>query len=134
MTARPIPRTQPRPRVRVIAGSGRNRPRIAPWLLFTLLAVLTFFALIYSRTVLSDAAFRLEEVEQRIAEEQVRYQQLRLEIARLQSPERIDPLARQLGLVLPDEVRTLEVPGLAVTDEGAEEHWANVKSILTASP
>lgn len=134
MTARPLPRTQNRPRIRVIAGHARRRPRIAPWLLFTLLAVVTFFALIYSRTVLSDSAFRLEEVEQRITEEQVSYQQLRLEIARLQSPERVDPLARQLGLVLPHEVRTLEVPGATVAEPGAEEHWAEVKSILTATP
>lgn len=134
MTARPIPRAQPRPRIRVIKGSGHRVPRIAPWVMFTMLAVVTFFSLIYSRTVLNDSAFRLDEVEQRIAEEQAEYQQLRLEIARLQSPERIDPRARMLGLVLPDEVRTLEVAGVATSEEGGDERWAIVKSILTASP
>ncbi len=134
MTARPAPRPGPRPRIRVITGRGRARPRIAPWLLFTLLAIVAFFALIYSRVALNDAAFRLDEVERRILQEEAEYQQLRLEVARLQSPERIVPLAEQLGLVLPAEVRTLEVVGVVGSGGGGEERWAEVKSILTASP
>ena len=134
MTARLAPSRQPRTQIRVIAGRARQPMRIAPWLLFTALVIFVFFALIYSRTTLSDSAFRLEEVESQITQEEVLYQQLRLEVARLQSPERIVPLAEQIGLVLPSQVRTVEAPGVNGAAGGAEARWAEVKSILTASP
>jgi cell division protein FtsL len=107
---------------------------MAPWLLFTALVIFVFFALIYSRTILSDSAFRLEEVESQIAQEEAVYQQLRLEVARLQSPGRIVPLAEQIGLVLPNQVRTVEAAGVTGSEGGAEARWVEVKSILTASP
>lgn len=108
--------------------------RIAPWFLFTALVIFVFFALIYSRTALSDSAFQLKEVEAQIAQEQATFQRLRLEVARLQSPERVVPLADEIGLVLPNQVRTVQATGVTGTEGGAEEHWAEVKSILTASP
>ena len=134
MTAGLAPVPQRRTPIRVIPGRGIQPLRIAPWLLFTALVVFIFFALIYSRTALSDSAFRLKEVEAQIAQEEATFQQLRLEVARLQSPERIGPLAEGIGLVLPDQVRTVEAVGVASLEGGAEAHWAEVKSILTASP
>lgn len=134
MTARLAPAPQPRPQIRVIPGRGRQTLRMTPWLLFTALVVFIFFALIYSRTTLSDSAIRLEEVESQIVQQQAAYQQLRLEVARLQSPERIVPLAEDIGLVLPDQVRTVEAAGVTGSEGGAEVRWAEVKSILTASP
>lgn len=134
MTARLAPVPRRRPAIRVIPGRGIQPLRIAPWLLFTTLVVFVFFALIYSRTTLSDSAFRLKEVEAQIAQEEATFQQLRLEVARLQSPERIGPLAGGIGLVLPDQVRTVEAEGVSGSEDGAEAHWAEVKSILTASP
>jgi cell division protein FtsL len=120
--------------MRVVAGHGVQPLRIAPWLLFTALVVFIFFALIYSRTALSDSAFQLKEVEAQIAQEEATFQRLRLEVARLQSPERVVPLAEEIGLVLPNQVRTVQAAGVAGPDGGAEERWAEVKSILTASP
>lgn len=134
MTARPAPVPQQRPHIRVVAGRGIQPLRMAPWLLFTALVIFIFFALIYSRTTLSDSAFRLEEVEAQIAQEQATFQQMRLEVARLQSPERIVPLAQEIGLVLPDQVRTVEAAGVTGSEGGAEARWAEMKSILTASP
>lgn len=134
MTARPIPVPRRRPDIRVITGRGTKPLRMAPWLLFTALVIFVFFALIYSRTTLSDSAFRLTEVEAQIAQEEAAYQQTRLEVARLQSPERIVPLAGELGLVLPDQVRTVQAAGVTGSQGGAEARWAEVKSILTASP
>jgi cell division protein FtsL len=107
---------------------------MAPWLLFTVLVVFVFFALIYSRTALSGSAFDLKEVDAQIAQEAATFDKLRLEVARLQSPERIVPLAEEIGLVLPDQVRTVEAAGVTGSDGGAEARWAEVKSILTASP
>ncbi|HKZ28887.1 MAG TPA: hypothetical protein VJ482_04510 [Acidimicrobiia bacterium] len=134
MTARLAPVPQQQHRIRVIPGRGIQPLRLAPWLLFTALVIFVFFALIYSRTILSDSAFRLREVEAQISQEQATYQQLRLEVARLQSPERIVPLAEGIGLVLPNEVRTIEVARVTGFEGGAEARWAEVKSILTASP
>ncbi len=134
MTARLAPNRQPRPQIRVIPGRAVRPMRMAPWLLFTILVVFIFFALIYSRTTLSQSAFRLDAVEEEIAEQEAAYQQQRLEVARLQSPERIVPLAEQIGLVLPSEVRTVEADGVSGTEGDAEARWAEVKSILTASP
>ena len=134
MTARPAPALQRRPQMRVVPGRGVRPLRMAPWLLFTILVVFVFFALIYSRTALSDSAFHLREVEALITQEEATFQQLRLEVARLQSPERVVPLAEQIGLVLPDQVRTVEATGVTGSGGGAEARWAEVKSILTASP
>ena len=134
MTARPVPVPRRIPHIRVVPGRGIRPLRLAPWLLFTVLVIFIFFALIYSRTVLSDSAFRLTEVEAQIVQEEADYQQLRLEVARLQSPERIVPLAEDIGLVLPDQVRTVEAIGVTGSEGGAEVRWAEVKSILTASP
>ena len=134
MTARPAPAARPRPQIRVLPGRGVQPLRLAPWLLFTVLVVFVFFALIYSRTALSESAFRLKEVDAQIAQAEATFQQMRLEVARLQSPERIVPLAEEIGLVLPDQVRTVEAAGVAGSDGGAEARWAEVKSILTASP
>lgn len=134
MTARPAPLTQTRPQIRVVPGRGIQPLRMAPWLLFTVLVIFVFFALIYSRTALSDSAFRLKEVDAQIAQQEATYQQLRLEVARLQSPERIVPLAEEIGLVLPSQVRTVEAAGVTGSEGGAEARWAEVKSILTASP
>ena len=134
MTARLAPVRRPRPHIRVIPGRAVQPLRMAPWLLFTALVIFVFFALIYSRTTLSDSAFDLDKVESQIAQEEAAYQQLRLEVARLQSPERIVPLAEQIGLVLPTQVRTVEAAGVTGSESGAEARWAEVKSILTASP
>jgi cell division protein FtsL len=120
--------------MRVVMGRGIQPLRIAPWLLFTALVLFIFFALIYSRTALSDSAFDLKKVEAQIVQEQATFQQLRLEVARLQSPERVVPLAEEIGLVLPSQVRTVQASGVSGPEGGAEERWAEVKSILTASP
>lgn len=134
MTARLAPAAQQRTQIRVIRGRGVQPLRMAPWLLFTVLVVFVFFALIYSRTALSGSAFDLKEVDAQIAQEAATFDKLRLEVARLQSPERIVPLAEEIGLVLPDQVRTVEATGVTGSDGGAEARWAEVKSILTASP
>lgn len=134
MTARTAPALDRSRQIRVITGRGIQRRGIAPWLLFTALAIFAFFSLIYSRTTLNDSAFQLEEIQTQTVDAQAEYQRLRLEVARLQSPKRILPLAEELGLVLPQQVRVVEAPGVGGSETGADERWAEVKSILTASP
>ncbi len=103
-------------------------------MVFTLAALCAFFGLIYSRTALDRSAFDLQEIQAQVAAEQARYQELRLEVARLNAPSRIGPLASELGLVFPPEVHTLSAPGVQPPQKEAELRWAEVKSILTATP
>jgi len=103
-------------------------------MLFTVLAVVLFFALIVSRVALDKPALELNGLSKQIVAEQVHYQQLRLEVARLQAPERIVPLAEELGLTYPDELRIVVADGVGDRPSSTEDSFADVKSVLTASP
>jgi hypothetical protein len=74
MTARPLAIPRPRPHLRVVPGRPTPAPRLAPWVFFTTVALLAFFGLIFSRIALDRSAFVLEELEDQIALEEVRYQ------------------------------------------------------------
>lgn len=136
MSAVPIAEAASKPAgLRVLNGRRLPRPKVGMWIIYTAFAVLAFFALIYSRTALDGSAFELDQIERQISEQEDRYQQLRLEVARLASPERIIPAAEEMGLVFPAEVTTVTATGVIVAQEGSiDERWAEVKSILSASP
>ena len=80
---------------------------------FVMLVVLSFLGMVWSRTLLDEGAFRLAELETRIEQETVRNRLLRLEVARLENPDRVASLAEPLGLFYPDEVVHIQVPGVA---------------------
>ena len=105
---------------------------MGPWLLFSTVAVLAFFAIIWSRITLDRTAFELQELEGRIAAEQARYDELRLEVARLESPSRIAPLAEELGMVFPSRTVTVAANGVERT-AGSPRRLAELRSILSAS-
>ncbi len=130
MTARPL-RAASRPApIRVIHGQGARRPRIAGWVVYTTVVALAFFGLIYSQTSLDASAFELKEIEAQIAVEETRYQELRLEVARLQSPARVAPAAESMGMVLPTALHTVTVPGVVA----AEDEPVTPTDLLTAAP
>ena len=118
----------------LIEGRGAERPKIRPWLLLALCVVVAFFGLIVSRISLDRSAFHLEELEDRIAAEEARHWDLRLEAARLQDPERVASEAAGMGLVFPEE--RLEVDAPLVDPEGIdpEYRWAQLKTLLSAQP
>lgn len=123
------------PGLRVLVGTpARPAPRLGPWLLLTVVVLAAFFLLIYSRIALDRSAFVIEEISRQTAVEETRYWELRLESARLQSPERIIDRARELGMVYPDSVETLEVAGIGASATGAEVRWADLKALLGAQP
>ncbi len=129
MTARPARAAQPR--LRVVAGAGRRRPNLGAWVLFTMLSIGLFFALIFSRIALDAPAMEMHDITTQIEAEKSHFQELRLEVASLQAPDRILPRAEELGLVKPDDVRLV----VADLDQAAPENrWVEVKSILAASP
>ena len=131
-TVRPLSRLVKRPQLRVLPGRDARRPAMGPWLLFSTIAILAFFAIIWSRTTLDRTAFELQELEGRIAAEQARYGELRLEVARLESPSRIAPLAEEMGMVFPSDTQTVAADGVERA-VGSPRRLAELSSILSAS-
>jgi hypothetical protein len=66
--------------------------------------------------------------------EEARYWDLRLQVTELRAPERISSLAAEMGMVYPETVRTIEVPGLGESGTGVEERWIDLKALLGAQP
>jgi len=68
-----------------------------------------FLGLGFARTSLDSSAFELAELNKSIAEQTALNRQLNLEIARLENPARISPLAEELGLVIPANIHQILV-------------------------
>jgi cell division protein FtsL len=87
---------------------------------------------------------QIDQLEGEVGEQQHRYEQLRLDVARLASPERITARAAELGMVASTEPPvTVTVPGDPTTalppppDSTATtlaESWPKVKQHLDAQP
>lgn len=92
------------------AADRRRRQRLLVFVTATI-SVAALFGLITSHVVLSQNQFRLERLEREAAAEQVRFDQLRLQVAELESPERIVASAYDLGMVVPPVVHYLSPVG-----------------------
>ncbi len=112
----------------------RRRVRLRPWFVFAFVVIVAFFGLIFSRVSLDRSGFELDDLETQIAIEEARHWDLRVEVARLQDPNRITTLAVGNGLVYPEERIAIEVPG--IESEGLDDdfRWAQLKAVLTAQP
>jgi cell division protein FtsB len=135
-TARLAPTRIPvrrRPEFHVVLGPGtRRRGRIRYWVLLGIALAAAFLLLVYSRIALDHSAFVLEEVERQIAVEEARYWELRLQATELQSPGRVAEAAARLGMVYPETVVMVEVPGLGSPGPGVEDRWVELKALLGA--
>lgn len=109
MTARPLRRVVEVDPLRVLKGRRLSRPALAPWMIMALIAVVAFLGLGFARTSLDRSAFELSELNRSIAGATAVNQSLNLEIARLENPARIAPLAEDLGLVIPSNTNQLLV-------------------------
>lgn len=110
MTLQPIPKTGTDGGLRVLKGRRRLRkPSIAPWMIMVMIAVVAFLGLGFARTSLDRSAFELAELNKAIDEHEALNEQLRLEVARLENPARIAPLAHELGMVIPSDTNQLLV-------------------------
>jgi cell division protein FtsL len=78
-------------------------------MVMALLVVVAFLGLVFARTSLDRAAFELAELNQAIDEQAALNEQLRLEVARLENPARIAPLADEMGMVIPGDTQPLLV-------------------------
>lgn len=100
----------------------RRKLRTAPT--FFLGAVLAFgiaFAVVACQVTLVQGQERLDDLDARIAESADRYDQLRLDVAQLEAPERIvEAATTDLGMVSPPAITYLTPDG-AVTVPGATD-------------
>lgn len=74
-----------------------------------LIAIAAFLGLGFARTSLDRSAFDLAELNREMEQQLALNEQLRLEVARLENPARIAPLADELGLVIPTDTKQLLV-------------------------
>ncbi len=111
----------------------RRKPRFRLWIVFSVAVVIAFFGLIFSRISLDQTAFVLEDLEQKIAEEEARHGALRVEVARLQSPERISKLAQTMGFVYPATFIALDAPDEAMFAD-LENHRIRSPVLQAAQP
>jgi hypothetical protein len=109
MTARPLRRVAEGDPLRVLRGKRLSRPSLAPWMIMVLVGVIAFLGLGFARTSLDRSAFELSELTKSIDEATAVNQSLNLEIARLENPARIAPLAEDMGLVIPTNTKQLLV-------------------------
>jgi cell division protein FtsL len=150
----PVPRPRPAERpnhLRVVAPSERVRRRLTPGMAVLLTAGLfaTLLAVAVAHTVLVEGQVHLDALDAQLVAEQARYQELRTEVAQLESPERIVQAANEMGMVTPEDLQYLTPPAPDVSaveptgddDEPAadptvgdepERTWADVKALLEA--
>lgn len=135
MTVRPLRTTETYDTpLRVVSSRRLRRPQLGMWGVYTVVAVIAFFALIYSRTALDGTAFELRELQQQIAVEEERQQQLGLEVARLASPGEIVPAAEEMGLILPDEVIPVAADGVVISNDELAARIAGPAGDVSAAP
>ena len=144
----PQPRREPRARTRHLRVVGRDRSRLGITLspragvALTVLAFLALFCVAASHALLIQNQAEVDELDERVAVEQARYEELRLEVAQLESPQRImDEAINTLGMVPPGETVWLTPdepapPGGAAEEppESTDTSAARVKPYLEATP
>ena len=147
---RPDPTPEARPKLRVVrpgevsAARRRRRARLRAATV-VLLVVTGMFLLVASHVLLTQGQFRLQTLQRQADDQQARYERLRLEVARLESPERIVAVAQQrLGMVPPPGVKYLSPTGAATRSAPAAgrqlasppsaSDWSAVKRRLASQP
>ncbi|KAA3641124.1 MAG: cell division protein FtsL [Armatimonadetes bacterium] len=111
MTSRAVPHSSRRALRRARTEAGRG-PRLLPLGFFIVVVMAVFFLMIFLRIALDRTAFELDTVQTQITKAETRQLDLRLELARLQDPLRIDFEARQMGMTYPDQRLAVVVEGL----------------------
>lgn len=110
---RPAPAPRPAERHLTVVRPGptpaqrRRRARLFLFVTTTAVAV-CLFGVVVAHVVLTQNQFRLDQLQQQSAERQAEYDRLRLQVAELESPDRIVATAQQrLGMVAPPGVTYL---------------------------
>jgi hypothetical protein len=110
----------------------------------TALMFATLFAIAGAHSLLVQGQIRLDELDAQLTTEQGRYQELRKDVAAMESPERIVSAATALGMIIPQDLVYLQPAEAEVTDgdqagasdggaevtERTESSWSTVKPML----
>lgn len=131
MTAQPLRYPGRSGGLRVITGRKLHRPSLAPWLVFSLVAVIAFLGMVLTRTALDRSSIELSSIEREIAAAKTSNQLLRLEIGRLESPARIAPMALEMGMVYPSTSQKLMVANV-IPGGSVDPRWADVERVRAA--
>jgi cell division protein FtsL len=137
----PAPRAPPRARprhLRVVDPRLLKRQRRARRLVVGagLLVLAALFAMVAFHVELAEGQMSLQKIQQETAVEQQRYEASRLNVAMLESPQRIVDGAARLGLAAPTNTITLS-GGPAVkkhSNVDATQPWETAKPDLAARP
>lgn len=142
----PVKRAPARPELRVVRPEElreAERARTVRQLVATaaVIGALCLFGVVVFHVLLTQNQFRLDKLQEQSLERQAEYDRLRLEVAQLESPERVIAAAQALGMVTPPKVTylapTVEEPGDTDTPaltadqaSGGESSWSTVKPHL----
>ncbi|HLT16640.1 MAG TPA: hypothetical protein VK007_08050 [Acidimicrobiales bacterium] len=146
---RPVPRgpaAAPRRHLRVVNPAERVRRRLTPraGVLLTGLTFVVLLAAAVCHTLLVQGQIHLDALEADLRVEQARYQELRKEVAEMESPERIVAAAHDLGMVMPEDLVYLQPAAPSADDLGTadpvadeplaapQSTWSTIKPLLEA--
>jgi cell division protein FtsL len=149
--SQPAPGRDERTRhLRVVRPEARRLAlRISPrtGVMLTVLLFAGLFAVAVSHAMLIETQMDLEQLDERAAAEQARYERLRLDVARLESPDRIVGEAQdRLGMVPADDITWLTPDEPAPSGSGGEAEsdgdvpdtpatsWAYIKPYMEPAP
>jgi cell division protein FtsL len=134
VTARPLraPNTR-QTGLRVVQGKRVRRPVVTPFLAFVIILLVALFGIVFARTALDQGAFDLAELDRAIVAARTDNTHLRLEVARLESPTRVAPLAEQMGMVFPSERDTVVVERVEDPAAPADPRWASIGRYAAAT-
>lgn len=135
MTARPLraPGRRVATGLRVVQGRRHRRPVVTPFLAFVLIVLVALFGIVFARTALDQGAFDLGELDRAIVSARSENTRLRLEVARLESPTRVAPLAENLGMVFPTARDTVVVERMVDPLEPEDPRWASIGRYAAAT-
>ena len=105
------------------------------------LVALCIFGIVVFHVLLTQNQFRLDTLQEQSLDHQAEYDRLRLQVAELESPDRVVAAAQTLGMVTPPKVTyltpTVEEPGSGATAtpspdpaNAPEASWSTVKPHL----
>ncbi len=133
--------------LRVVQPGERARRRLTPFggLVLTAFLFLVMAGMAGAHTLIAQGRIRLDELDGQLRTEQARYQQLRKDVAGLESPERIVAAAQAQGMVTPEDLVYLQpdtaaadiaAPLDAADDGSVADHttgsWSTIKPMLEA--
>ncbi|MHB1930976.1 MAG: hypothetical protein ACYCUG_16415, partial [Acidimicrobiales bacterium] len=123
------------PRRRVADARRRARLLLAG---ISALAVVTVFGLVALHVVSAEKQFQIDRLAAQEQRLQNTYEVLRLQVDGLDTPQRILTEAQRLGMVQPQSVTFVRVPGGPTAGSGGApsgpSDWAKMKAVLAGNP